>query len=119
MAELRGSPGNDTLTGGAGNDRLSYEGSDAGVSVNLATGVVSSGHAASDPWPMPTPRSPASRATSSRSRARHTPTPSPAAVDGPRHSGGRASPHSARRRRPLPRLDDPRRPHGAGRADLI
>ena len=35
----------DSLTGGTGTDRLSYEGSNAGVSVNLATGVVSGGHA--------------------------------------------------------------------------
>ena len=38
---IEGGAGRDSLTGGTGTDRLSYEGSNAGVSVNLATGVVS------------------------------------------------------------------------------
>ena len=45
---LEGGGGNDTLEGGAGTDRLSYEGSSAGVTVNLATGTVSGGDAQGD-----------------------------------------------------------------------
>jgi Ca2+-binding RTX toxin-like protein len=45
---LEGAAGADTLTGGAGIDTASYAGSAAGVSVNLATGVVSGGDAAGD-----------------------------------------------------------------------
>ena len=45
---LEGGAGADTLSGGAGTDRLSYASSDVGVSVNLATGAVSGGHAQGD-----------------------------------------------------------------------
>jgi len=45
---IEGSYGADTLIGGAGTDTLSYDGSNAAVSVNLATAVVSGGHAAGD-----------------------------------------------------------------------
>ncbi|MBC6438777.1 MAG: hypothetical protein GDA52_11785 [Rhodobacteraceae bacterium] len=45
---LRGAAGADTLDGGAGRDRLDYRDSDAGVTVNLATGTGSGGHAAGD-----------------------------------------------------------------------
>ena len=43
-----GGAGADTLLGGAGTDTLSYQYSGAGVNVNLATGVVSGGHAEGD-----------------------------------------------------------------------
>ena len=42
---LRGGAGADMLDGGVGDDRADYEGSDAGVTVNLATGTGSGGHA--------------------------------------------------------------------------
>ena len=45
---LEGRGGADVLSGGAGADWLDYHNSNAGVSVNLATGVVSGGHAAGD-----------------------------------------------------------------------
>jgi len=45
---LRGGAGADMLIGGLGNDTASYEGSNVGVTVNLATGVGSGGHAAGD-----------------------------------------------------------------------
>jgi hypothetical protein len=45
---IEGSYGADTLIGGAGTDTLSYAGSNAAVSVNLATAAVSGGHAAGD-----------------------------------------------------------------------
>ena len=46
---LHGGAGADVLEGGAGaGDMLAYWGSDAGVSVNLATGAVSGGHAEGD-----------------------------------------------------------------------
>jgi Ca2+-binding RTX toxin-like protein len=45
---LEGGADGDTLTGGAGIDTVSYASSSAGVSVNLATGVVSGGDAAGD-----------------------------------------------------------------------
>jgi Ca2+-binding RTX toxin-like protein len=54
---LAGGDGNDTLTGwtgadalngGTGTDAASYAGSDAGVTVNLAAGTASGGHAAGD-----------------------------------------------------------------------
>ena len=54
---LYGGDGHDTLLGGSSSDRLdggadldtvSYEGSNAGVQVNLATGAVSGGHAGGD-----------------------------------------------------------------------
>ena len=45
---LWGGAGADSLDGGAGEDWLNYWGSDAGVSVNLATEVVSGGHAEGD-----------------------------------------------------------------------
>ena len=45
---LIGGAGADTLDGGAGTDRASYTGSDAGVTVNLATGTGSGGHAEGD-----------------------------------------------------------------------
>ena len=45
---LAGGAGADTLDGGAGNDRLSYAGSDAGVSVDLSTGTGRGGHAEGD-----------------------------------------------------------------------
>jgi len=45
---IEGGAGADTLDGGSGVDTLSYEGDGSGVSVNLATGVVSGGDAAGD-----------------------------------------------------------------------
>ena len=45
---LRGRAGADSLVGGEGRDWLDYRGSDAGVSVNLATGEASGGHAEGD-----------------------------------------------------------------------
>ena len=45
---LEGGAGGDLLSGGAGTDRLDYSASNAGVSVNLATGAASGGHAAGD-----------------------------------------------------------------------
>ncbi len=45
---LSGLDGNDTLNGGDGRDTASYEGSDAGVTVNLSTGRGSGGHAQGD-----------------------------------------------------------------------
>ncbi len=45
---LEGGAGGDRLDGGAGEDTLSYAGSGAGVSVNLATGAVSGGDAQGD-----------------------------------------------------------------------
>jgi Ca2+-binding RTX toxin-like protein len=45
---LEGAAGSDGLIGGAGIDTASYAGSAAGVSVNLATGIVSGGDAAGD-----------------------------------------------------------------------
>ena len=46
--EIWGGRDADRLDGGVGTDTLDYEGSDAGVTVNLATGVVSGGHAEGD-----------------------------------------------------------------------
>ena len=45
---LRGGDGADTLNGGAGSDFANYQGSTAGVSVNLLTGAISGGDAAGD-----------------------------------------------------------------------
>ena len=45
---LAGGPGADRLVGGAGRDTLDYGGSDAGVTLNLATGAASGGHAEGD-----------------------------------------------------------------------
>jgi Ca2+-binding RTX toxin-like protein len=45
---LSGGAGGDTLNGGEGSDTASYLTSDAGVSVNLATGKASGGHAGGD-----------------------------------------------------------------------
>ena len=45
---LAGGAGADLLNGGAGRDTLDYGGSNAGVTVNLATGAVSGGHARGD-----------------------------------------------------------------------
>ncbi len=45
---IRGGAGADTLKGGGGSDTLSYAGSKAGVTVNLATGTTSGGHANGD-----------------------------------------------------------------------
>jgi serralysin len=45
---LWGGAGGDALRGGAGIDAASYAGSDAGVTVSLATGAGSGGHAAGD-----------------------------------------------------------------------
>ena len=45
---LYGGAGADSLDGGAGIDLLSYAGSNAGVSVSLATGTVLGGHAQGD-----------------------------------------------------------------------
>src|SRR5262245_13323091 len=45
---LAGGAGADTLDGGAGNDTASYAADTAGVTVSLATGVVSGGHAQGD-----------------------------------------------------------------------
>ncbi len=45
---LEGGAGNDRLNGGDGMDTASYRGSDAAVTVNLATGDASGGHAAGD-----------------------------------------------------------------------
>ena len=45
---LEGTEGADTLTGGAGWDWAQYWGSDAGVTVNLATGTGQGGHAEGD-----------------------------------------------------------------------
>ena len=45
---LVGGAGGDSLDGGSGSDLLSYEGSLAGVTVNLKTGAASGGDAASD-----------------------------------------------------------------------
>ena len=45
---LEGAEGADTLTGGAGWDWAQYWGSDAGVTVNLATGTGQGGHAEGD-----------------------------------------------------------------------
>lgn len=45
---LRGAAGADLLIGGAGTDVASYEGSNVGVTVNLATGAASGGHATGD-----------------------------------------------------------------------
>ncbi|MBC6437508.1 MAG: hypothetical protein GDA52_05095, partial [Rhodobacteraceae bacterium] len=45
---LIGGAGADTLNGSAGKDRLDYRDSDAGVTVNLATGTGSGGHAQGD-----------------------------------------------------------------------
>lgn len=46
--ELEGGAGSDRLDGGPGLDRVSYQESDAGVSVNLAAGTGSGGHAGKD-----------------------------------------------------------------------
>ena len=46
--ELDGGAGPDRLDGGPGLDRVSYQGSDAGVTVNLTTGTGSGGHAERD-----------------------------------------------------------------------
>ncbi len=46
--DLRGNAGSDTLDGGAGWDRAIYRDSDAGVTVNLATGTGQGGHAEGD-----------------------------------------------------------------------
>ena len=45
---LRGGPGGDALDGGLGSDTADYSGSDAAVTVNLDTRVVSGGHAQGD-----------------------------------------------------------------------
>ena len=45
---LDGGPGSDRLDGGPGSDTADYAGSGAAVTVNLATGSVSGGHAAGD-----------------------------------------------------------------------
>ncbi len=45
---IMGGAGGDTLDGGEGNDTLFYSTSNAGVNVNLATNVVSGGHATGD-----------------------------------------------------------------------
>ena len=45
---LSGGAGADRLDGGAGDDRVSYDGSDAGVVINLATGRINGGHAEGD-----------------------------------------------------------------------
>jgi Ca2+-binding RTX toxin-like protein len=45
---LIGGAGADTLNGGAGNDTASYAGSNAGVTINLATNTASGGHADGD-----------------------------------------------------------------------
>jgi Ca2+-binding RTX toxin-like protein len=45
---LNGGIGADALNGGTGFDAASYAGSDAGVTVNLATGAASGGHAVGD-----------------------------------------------------------------------
>ena len=45
---LYGGPGADRMDGGAGNDDLRYDGSDAGVVVDLSAGTGSGGHAAGD-----------------------------------------------------------------------
>jgi len=45
---LLGGAGADTLYGGTGSDTASYQGSTAGVSVNLTSGATSGGHAAGD-----------------------------------------------------------------------
>lgn len=45
---LNGGAGRDFLLGGAGSDSLSYEDSDAGVRINLATGSATGGHATDD-----------------------------------------------------------------------
>ena len=45
---IQGGPDADVLSGGAGTDRLSYTFSNAGVSVDLTTGLLSGGHAAGD-----------------------------------------------------------------------
>lgn len=45
---LRGGEGADVLDGGAGTDTLAYEGSTAGVNINLATGTATGGHATGD-----------------------------------------------------------------------
>ncbi|MFD1342372.1 Hint domain-containing protein [Litorisediminicola beolgyonensis] len=45
---LEGGTGADTLTGGSGMDYASYAGSDAGVTVDLAAGTFSGGHAEGD-----------------------------------------------------------------------
>jgi Ca2+-binding RTX toxin-like protein len=45
---LVGGEGRDLIVGGAGRDTVSYQGSSAGVRVDLASGVVSGGHAAGD-----------------------------------------------------------------------
>ena len=46
--ELHGGAGADVLDGGPGNDFATYSGSDAAVTVNLATGAASGGHATGD-----------------------------------------------------------------------
>lgn len=45
---LQGMAGGDVLSGGAGSDTASYAGSNQAVTVNLATGAASGGHAAGD-----------------------------------------------------------------------
>ena len=45
---LNGGPGADKLDGGTGGDAANYAGSNAAVTVNLATGAVSGGHAQGD-----------------------------------------------------------------------
>ena len=45
---INGGAGTDRLIGGAGRDTLDYTGSGAGVTVSLATGMVSGGHAEGD-----------------------------------------------------------------------
>ncbi|WP_170566128.1 calcium-binding protein [Ruegeria atlantica] len=45
---LEGGAGGDTLQGGDGSDTARYTSSDAGVTVNLATGAVAGGHATDD-----------------------------------------------------------------------
>ena len=47
---LQGGAGADVMDGGAGFDTLEYAGSNAGVTVNLGTGLGSGGHAAGDSW---------------------------------------------------------------------
>ncbi len=46
--KITGSEGADNIDGGAGTDRIDYSSSDAGVTINLATGTASGGHAEGD-----------------------------------------------------------------------
>jgi Ca2+-binding RTX toxin-like protein len=52
---VEGGSGADHLDGGTGNDTVSYAGSFAGVSVSLATGAASGGHAEGDSFAFATP----------------------------------------------------------------